>query len=76
MNNFSKKAMSEEECSAFDDWWAGIKACDTDEDFEAKREAGEAAAWWAVGSFGISYVDVIQSWVQTAAWLIDEGMDA
>jgi hypothetical protein len=46
----------------FDAWIAGIQACDTDDDFKAKKEAQEEAVWQAVDFFSLSYVDVVRSW--------------
>lgn len=51
----------------FDTWLAGIKSCDTDDDFKAKKEAQEEAVWFAVDNFGVSYVDAVNSWIMEAA---------
>jgi hypothetical protein len=50
----------------FDAWLAGVKACDTDDDYEAKKKAQEEAVWLAVDNYDIGYVDVVNSWLVEA----------
>ena len=70
-----KVDMDEQESEAFDTWWKAMMTDDTTEGYKAIKKAGDDAVWWAVGSFCISYQDVVRSWVMTATALIEDGMD-